>query len=313
MTSTSRRLTKFLAALFVGLIWAGAASATCGSGGGTCFWIGGTGTLNLSSDSAHWSANSGSTTCSCEPASTDAWTFDGSSGGGTVTFAGGGGTLTAGAFTCGNYTGTLDNSVNNNTVNITSLSCTGGATKTLKSGSGTWHLTGTTGTLLDFTTASNLTFGTTMNLAFDAVTATGIRTWIPSGKTFASVSFASASATADFPIAVASPGTATITTATITAPVMLSWLSGSTVTITNAIAWNGSSGNYINLIATTSGSAATLALTGGGSGSWAALRDINFTTSAPTFSNSFDMRGNGGSAPATINPPGASTGGGHVF
>src|SRR6266566_589481 len=62
--------------------WTGDASATCGAGNGSCFWIAGTGSF---SSTSHWSASSGGASCTCTPASTDTVTFDASSGAGTAT------------------------------------------------------------------------------------------------------------------------------------------------------------------------------------------------------------------------------------
>lgn len=83
------------------------AAAACGSGGGSCFWIGGTGSF---SQTAHWSASTGGATCSCTPAATDSVTFDASSGAGTATQDNA--TFTSGAVTMTNSSVTVAGSSN---------------------------------------------------------------------------------------------------------------------------------------------------------------------------------------------------------
>ncbi len=65
---------NLLASMLFGLLallGATQAQATCGSGGGTCYAIGVTGTVNWTSTS-NWSASSGGASCTCVPATTDA-------------------------------------------------------------------------------------------------------------------------------------------------------------------------------------------------------------------------------------------------
>src|SRR5689334_24115345 len=100
------------------------------------FWVGGTGTWD-SSDTTHWAATSGGAGGQSVPGSGDTVTFDGSSGGGTVTLNFGG-TITVQSITMGAFTGTWDNSVNNNDITVTaSGSCfsgSGSGTRTIKLG-----------------------------------------------------------------------------------------------------------------------------------------------------------------------------------
>jgi hypothetical protein len=290
---------RFLAAFIVGLIWAsGAAFAACS--GGTCFWIGGTGTLNGSSDSAHWATSSGGTTCSCEPATTDNWTFDGSSGGGTVTMSAG--PFTLGTLTMGAFTGTLTAATNNPSLTMTALSITGTGTRTLSMGSGTWTLNGTSGTPLDCTTTSNLTLTPGTSTLLVSATATGVRFVAGCGtvNAFNTVTFASGAAQYSIDIST-NLGAATFN---MTAPVFVRLQSGITLQITNAFTWTGSSTNKIVLMSGTNGTAVTVHATGGGSGSWIAIKDITFNTGSVSLTTCFDLKNNtfsgGGSCAAPV-------------
>lgn len=190
-----RKLILTLAILFCASspAWA----VNCAVASGTCFWIGGTGTLDLATDSAHWSNTSGGVTCSCEPLTTNTLTFDGSSGGGTVTVNA---NITANGITADAFTGTLDWATNNNNVTINAgftFSMSGAATHTLNMGSGTWTINGqnsTTGiTLFNLATDSALTLSAaSVNLVFAAQTGTGTRTLqLGTSRTYGTITFAS--------------------------------------------------------------------------------------------------------------------------
>lgn len=132
----------------------------------TCFWVGGTGSLTPS-NAASWSSSSGGTASTCAavggvPGSGDVATFDGSSGGGTVTLNFGG-TWTIASLICGTFTGTIDNSINNNNITFngtasTPFNCSGSATRTLKLGSATYTINSPVGgSIWNISNGANLT------------------------------------------------------------------------------------------------------------------------------------------------------------
>src|SRR5690349_15537536 len=81
------------------------------------FWVGGTGTWDAAT-TTHWSDTSGGAGGFSVPGSSDTVTFDANSGGGTVTLNFGG-TITIQKITTANFTGTWDNSANNNNITMT--------------------------------------------------------------------------------------------------------------------------------------------------------------------------------------------------
>ena len=123
------------------------------------FWVGGTGTWDAVT-TTHWSATSGGAGGQTVPGAGDDVTCDGNSGGGTITVNNA--SLTIQSLTCGAFTGTFDNSANNNNVTITGaggtgLNLSGTGTRTINLGSGTWNIQ-----------SSGVNIGTTTNLTFNA-------------------------------------------------------------------------------------------------------------------------------------------------
>ncbi len=287
--------------IFVLFALATPANAACV--GGTCFWIGGAGTLNLSSDSAHWSITSGGLTCACEPATSDDIVFDGSSGGGTVTVTVGGGTWTANTITCGAFTGTLDFATSNNNVSVGSFSCTGSATRTLNLGNGTWSLTGGAA-LWNLITTTNLTFNANSSTIQFSGAASNFRRFFGGGLTYNVVSINS-SANQAFIIS----GTNTIATLTISAPNRIDFAPSVTQTITTFTNISGSSGSEVNIdVSDTTSGKATISSANNWTCTWCGLRDMAFTGGgAFTATNSFDLGNNTG---ITITAPSAGSGGG---
>jgi hypothetical protein len=126
------------------------------------FWVGSSGTWDATS-TTHWSSVSGGTGGGGVPASGDNVTLDGNSGGGTVTLNVSTG-VTIAQFTMDAFTGTVDNSVNNNTWNATgfgnAFSAAGSATQTLKMGTATYNYFGGNGSFQ--LTGSNLTLNASL-------------------------------------------------------------------------------------------------------------------------------------------------------
>lgn len=280
----------------------GAQAANCNVASGTCFWIGGTGTMDFSTDGAHWSNATGGTTCSCEPTSTSLLNFDASSGGGTVTF---GTTVNAGSITATAYTGTLDNS-GNFAVTVSSsstgnISIGGAGNPSLKMGSNVW-------------TANGFTLGTTT--LFDKGTASlvlGQSLSNPDGTTFNGITIAPPAG-----FAFSFGNTATFSSMTITPPAIISIQQAKTITDTDAGGLHiaGTSSSLVFLRGSSAASASSnLAVSNPSVATYTAFLNINIQTSSMTATNSFDSGHNttsaGGSLSITNPAPGG--GGGRII
>lgn len=101
------------------------------------FWVGGSGTWDAS-DTTHWSTSSGGSGGASVPGSSDTATFDDMSGAGTVTVNT---NVNIATLITSNFTGTLDFSVNNNSVTLGRFVNTGSNTRTIKCGGGQWTIT----------------------------------------------------------------------------------------------------------------------------------------------------------------------------
>lgn len=270
------------------------------------FWVGGTGTWD-SSTTTHWASTTGGAGGQSVPGSADAVTIDASSGAGTIT-VNFGGTITIQSLTCGAMGMTLDFSVFNNNVTLSTganaFSGTGTGTRTINLGNGTWTLSGASGAgnIWNMSVTTNLTFSANSSiLSFTNTTATG-SVMMPGGLTYSTVSIAGITGGGRFAIS----GSCTIANLNISAPNFVTFPSGSTVTITNSFAWNGTSSNQIGIASSTQNTSATIAAAASSTAAWAAFRDMTFTGS-PSASNSFDLGHNSG---ITITAPSASSGGG---
>lgn len=176
----------------------------------------------------NWVSSSGGTDYGqTVPGSADTANFDGSSGGGTVTVNA---TISVTTINCGTFTGTLDFSVNNNNVTLsTAFNGSGSSVRSVNLGSGTFTLSNPTGTAWNFTVVTNLTFAgsaATINLTSSAPT--GARAFSGGGLTYGTMNVgASGSQSATFnqantfgtinitpPNTVTFPGSAATTTVT---------------------------------------------------------------------------------------------------
>ncbi len=307
-------LRRFLISLgFLFALSAPAWAINCAVANGTCFWFGGTGTLDLATDSGHWGNATGGPTCSCEPISSNILTFDGSSGAGTVTVAIGGGTLTAGGITMSAFTGTLDFAANDNNVHISGATSagflnSGAATRTVSMGDGTWTvdstggnpwLVGGAGLTFNqnaFTLVMNLTGVTSQNatlgaFTYNAVTINGSTSYWP------------------VPII----GAATITTLNLGAGGSYAFVGSTTYTITTLNIADGSSlAALTQVTSNTYGTAATLSIGNASTPAWAAFRDITKTGAGSiTATNSLNL-GHNTSVTITAPTTGGSSGGGII-
>jgi hypothetical protein len=275
------------------------------------FWVGSTGTWDAS-DTTHWAATSGGAGGQSVPGSGDTVTFDGSSGGGTVT-VNFGGPITIQSLTMGAFTGTWDNSVNNNNFVITNngnaFSITGSATRTIRLGSATYTLSGNTATFTSATT-TGLTY--TPGTSIIAFTGNGARTFNSStggtqvhGNVTVGTGNAAAGGSITFNNAM------TIVSLSVTPPNDVVLSAGAIMTITDAVNWTASSSSQILFASNTPGTQATVVLTSGSVADWCAFYGVNVNGSTLTATNSFDL---GGNNDITITSPGAGgSGGGGVI
>ncbi len=306
-----------LAPLFALVLFTGSAQAV-GCISVACFWVGGTGTLDMTTDSAHWSTTTGGGTCSCEPNSTSSLVFDGSSGGGTVTVTVPGGTLSVVSITWGAFTGTLDFATSDNNVTLSSntgFSGSGtGSGRIISLGDGTWTLTGT-GAVWNMQTLTNLSAfnANASTIVFTATTA-NLRTFtLGASLTYNDISIGANTSGGSFRIIT---GSSVVSHLAVTAPNALTITSGGTLIITNPYTWTGtgSANSQISLGSDSFGSRGTLSVTNAGAAacSWCGIRDMAFSGGA-TFSapNSFDLGNNSGAG--IVQPVVGGSGGGGII
>lgn len=275
------------------------------------FWVGGTGTWDAS-DTTHWAATSGGAGGQSVPGSSDTVTFDANSGGGTVTLNFGG-TITIQSLAMGAFTGTFENSVNNNNITMTAsggaFNISGTGTRTIKLGTATYTLSNNSVTF-NAGTATNLTYtASSATIAFTG--ASGTRAILSSSGTALShgnVTVAASSGAGRFQVN-SNNAAQTLKSLTITAPNYIEFPPAGTTTITDAFNWAGSSSSQIAICSMTTTSSATVAATAGSVASWCSFRDMTFTGS-PVASNSFNLGNNSG---ITINAPSGGGGAGAGF
>lgn len=270
------------------------------------FWITGTGNW---SDNTHWSTSTGGANNTTAAGSSDTATFDGASGGGTVTIDG---DLTLQAFTWGAFTGTIDNSANHNVTITTNtgFSGTGAGARTFTGGTGTYTLSAAAATW-SVATSTNLTNPTTA-FASCTVTMSGVNT---SGN----VTFSGGTLTYGTVNLNANKGanlvntSGTIATLNITGPNHVRFAQGSTLTITNAFAWTGTSSSPIMFGNSNPANGVATITTGSGTtntAAWSGWDHITFTPvggSTLAATNSLDFGLNSGTG-FTITAPSAGGG-----
>lgn len=278
----------------------------------SCFWVGGTATWDGTNTGGggtggiKWaSATGGSTTAAGSgtggsPGSGDTATFDGASGGGTVTV---GTNFSISGLTTGAFTGTISFGATTPTIGGNGWNNSGAGTRTIDLGSSVITINSTNANSFIQGVVTGLTFTKgTSNIILGGSTASG-RGFDGGGKAFATVTLNANSAGGLTNIT----GANTYDVLAITGQNHVIFPAATIQTITT-LTITGATGAEVGLVSnSTSGTAATLAVTNAPSFSWAALRDITFTTSAPTITNSFDLGHNtlnGGSIAAP------STGGG---
>lgn len=296
-------------------------ATTCG---GNCYWILDSGTWDNATDSAHWSATDGGVSCTpCEPASTDTVNFTTNSClvAGTCTITTAAGTLTNASLTlgtCGTSTHvcSFNFSTNNTSFAFGTVSWgqTGGTGyRTIITGTGTWTISGTAGTVWNNATITNetltITGAPTLNFA---ATATGSRTAAfgnkPYGSTVVNVSDSASFASQTWVFATAGGGTFTIGQFNLTGPIAYQVPATSGLTTSGTSTWTGTSSAPVFVQSNGFSTTSAVVLNGNVNATWTAVRNIVFSgTGTLTANSSIDLGGNtlnGGS----ITPP--STGGG---
>lgn len=288
------------------LLWAGSAEAAlrfavCTT---TCTWD--------NSSQAMWSNTSGgATSCGANctpPVSTDDVTLDAATcvGGTTCTITVNANLAVAsiamGACTASTAGCILDFSANNNNITISGTGGyvnNGAGTRTLNMGNGLWDFTNA---IASFNLVASSSFNA--NSSTLRFSASGLQGDFRGGaKTFnvftvTGVGF------------VATQATNVITTFSVAAGNTISFTSGTTQTITNAINFVGTSTSPITLMSSSLSAAATLNTASGSTVTWGALRRMTFTGTAPTVTNSLDLGNNTG---VTISPPSGGSGGGRII
>lgn len=263
-------------------------------------WTGGTGTWSTS-NGASWSGGT-------VPANGDTIVFDGTSGGGTVSVDSSINGMSFTSITMGAFTGTVDFSVGNPNLTITSvLSVTGTATRGLNLGSGTFTYTSTNGTFADFTTISGLTLTASASTFFYNGAASVAAALQGGGASLGTLSVGAA--TSQGPLLIT--GGATFAGLSITGPRVVTIASGSTVTISNAFNITGSSSALTGIMSNSTIATAALVLGANSTISWTALRGLVVSGSTLTASSSFDLKGNSGTYTVTA-PTGGTSGGGII-
>jgi hypothetical protein len=269
------------------------------------FWVGGTGTWD-SSTTTHWGSASGTADNASVPGSADTVTLNGSSGGGTVTLNFGG-TITIQSLGMGAFTGTFENSVNNNNITVSAgssaLVLAGSATRTFKLGSATYTLT-STGATFDFSATTNATFTPgTSTISFTG--GSGAKSFIGGDKTYATVSLGATSGNGTYSI----NNSNTIANFLIAAPCWIEFQVSNTTTITNAVTWTGTSSSQIAIVTNSNNGTSSIAFAASSTMQYCAFRGIT-ATGSPIATNSFNLINNTG---ISITGPSAGGGGGSVI
>lgn len=269
------------------------------------FWVGGTGTWD-STTTTHWALTTGAAGGASAPTTGDTVTFDGSSGGGTVTVDSTINGLSLVSITCGAFTGTLDFSVNNPSMTLTTqFSVTGAGARVINLGSGTFTFTGTNTNNFDATVTTSLTptFGNATFL-FNNPTNGNSQNLIGGGLSYGTLSVANRTNGSIVQV----NGSNTFATILAAGKSNLTFVGATTTTVTNALNINpsGSASSVVLFVGSSVATAATISVAALSVLNWCVIKGITFTTNTPVASNSFDL---GNNTNVTINTPAAGSGG----
>ena len=282
----------------------------------SCFWVGGTGSIN---DTTKWSSSSGGAGSTC--AATGGWpnstsdnaTFDASSGGGTITrnVAWTVSTLNIAAFASGTFGNTTDSAA----VQLDTFTNNGSATRTFNMGTSTWTCGRTsTNCIWQISGATNLTLvASTSTLVFNA-NAGGVSPlcWLGSSVTYNNITFSPSS----IPVAsrrayTCNTGAVSIANLTIGSPSFIELQGSANWTISGTLAFSGgtpSGSDVVWLFTNDFSSTHTFTLSGGAATcNWCAFSGITAATNGITANNTFDL---GRNTNITITAPTSGGGGG---
>ncbi len=253
-----------------------------------CFWVGGSASLTPV-NAASWASSSGGSPSTCAAAggvpatSSDTATFDSSSGGGTI-ILNFGGTWTINSITINSFTGTWDNSVNNNNINFagaaSTFSMVGSGTRTINLGSAQYFFAANAGTqTYSVQGATNLTFmASSSTIVFDNDSSQ--RTIGLGNKTHGSFTFGpSANNIASYYNLLNASAGPTITSLNIQAPNLVIWPTSAITVITNTVNWLGSFNAGIAFSNVTLGIGTSINVPIGSTGAYMSFRETSFVTS----------------------------------
>ena len=209
-----------------------------------CWWVGTTGNWSTTAD---WASTTGGTAGTCGAtggyphSASDNATLDGNSGTGTATLDG---NYTIGNLTISAYAGTLALGSTNTTITV-QFSDSGSAAGTLNCGTGTLTFTNTSGAVLTLTGTgyTSSCSGVTLVLQPTSITG-GINFSLKNGATYGALTLINPSSSSQafaFNIQGSSTNTWTIGTVTLTNVFTLVIQQSTTLTIANALNWQGTS------------------------------------------------------------------------
>ncbi|MDA8113238.1 MAG: hypothetical protein M0Z43_00715 [Acidithiobacillus sp.] len=298
-----------IAALFLFVAPLSAYAVNCSAGaGGTCYWIGGTGTLDLATDSAHWSDTTGGATCTCEPTTTSTLIFDGSSGGGVVTVNV---NIVATEIQMGAFTGTLDFATNNNNVTLSLFNGSGTGTRTLNMGSGVWTINGGNGVSYAWTmqTTTGLTFSGA-SATIDLNTDGGYQSAFFYGGALTYHDINIGPWTTNHGQVYAFSGNATFDHFSVTGPANITISSSTTITVNNPMTWTTTAAASV-LLQGFSATSSKLATAGTSIISWVGMYNVTFSGLGTVSCTSCFNFGNNSGESISFTAP--SSGGGFVI
>lgn len=261
-------------------------------------------------NTANWASSSGTAGGQTVPGSGDAVTFDANSGGG-IAVSDFGGTITWQSITCGQFGGTIDNTINNNNMTFTTspwFNCSGTGSREFKAGTATYSASGSSGSLFNMGVVTNLANPTT-SFANSTIVLTNSGASSATNATFSGGGLTFGTVTLNANISgFAVAGANTIATLNIAAPNYVYFSGTVTNTITSALNITGTSSSNIVGLASSLTSVATIARSGATIATldWLNVRAITVTGGTISATNSRDLGTNSG---FSLTPPTFSGGG----
>jgi hypothetical protein len=264
------------------------------------FWVGGTGTWD-SSTTTHWSTTTGGGGGAAAPTTGDTVIFDASSGGGTVTVDTTVNGISLNSIVAGAFTGTLDFSINNPSMTLTSsngttaLNLSGTGARTFKLGSGTF--TFSAGGTYDLGTTTNLAASTfsSATFVFNSTALASQQFFAGGGQTYGTLTINGRATGQGFVI----QQNNTFGTINLNGPLFVSLPTTTTTTNLNVA---GSSSNYVNFGSLATQTTVSTVNVTTAVVDRAVLRGLTFSTSAVVATNSID-EGNNSMNGGSITPP----------